>query len=84
MNEQFSALKLLSNYIRVDYEKLIANPDHVISPLFKNLAVNTTSKTQELMDKIYVNPNSNIQELPEKCHPQILAAALSHKNHFHI
>ena len=84
MNEQFSALKLQSNYIRMDYKTLILDPKATIQNLFDNLNVKSTIKTDELIDKIYMNPNSNIQQLPSKCHPQVLAETLSHKDYFNI
>jgi len=84
MNEQFSALKLQSNYIRLDYESLVQNPKDTIQTLLDKLDVQPTTKTDELIDKIYLNPNSNIQKLPSECHPRVLAEAISHKNHFSI
>lgn len=84
MNEQFDALKIQGDYIRINYENLVANPKDTINDLFSKLDVEVSSKTEELISKIYANPNSNIQELPEKCHPQILAEALSNKEYFNI
>ncbi|MGB0806741.1 MAG: sulfotransferase [Salibacteraceae bacterium] len=84
MNEQFTALKLQSNYLRIDYENLIKEPLKTVENIFQKLEVNMTHKTEELITKIYNNPNSNIQKLPVKCHPQILTEALSHKDHFDI
>jgi len=85
INEQFSSLRTIDNYIRVDYEKLVNDPNTHLNILFNELGVSQTNKTEDLIASIYQKPDNNLNlSLPKGIDFEIKEEAKSHKDYFNI
>jgi hypothetical protein len=83
MNEQLDYLSQLENYTRVDYNKLVENPN-IILDYFKELNLKPTAKTHELLKTIRNNEKDNSHLLKTNISKGILDTALQFKSSLNI
>lgn len=83
MNEQLNYISDLENYVRLDYDKFVENPE-ILLTYFAELNVEPTEKTQDLLKTIRRKEVDNSHLLESQISSDILNTALQFKTSLKI